>query len=1082
MSERGIRWAAALAVAACWFVAGLALTRLLFEWRFPAWLWLGRPLPVIAVGLLAALAGVLVWRRFGARVAVVSLPLLLNLVWLVDPVVDLARSRFLFAAGLWLAAVVATYLSVGDDLARWRRLGPRFVLLALWPVYWLTMSFAVGEADTFEFQVVAPQLGIAHPTGYPLYLLLGKLFTLLPIGDSVAGRLNFASTVYATLAAIVVFRLALELLRRPLPALVGAVALGLTPIFWSQAIIAEVYALHALIVAAALWLMVRLNLEYRRPTADRGPPTTDYRPQTTDFDLSSTTGSQQSAAGGRPSAVGGRLPATERRKTIVALSFVIGLGLTNHLTTVFLLPPAAVAVALTLLRESPRDGGAIGRRWSAVGRGRSFLPGLVAFTLPLLLYAYLPLRWRAVNDEPMGLSRFIDWVIGGRFQGALQLGAWLRDPARWEIVGRLLLDAWGWVYLALAVVGLAWLFRRQWRAALVLLVAAAGFTFYALNYYVPDLAVFLIPTHVVIAIWVASGAAALLDVGLLIERGIKRNTEFHRDHAERHRENLSFSVELCVSPLWNSVFLLLFMLPTILAVGSRWSAVDQSARDGGEPWARDALARPTAGAAILADSEKIAPLYYLQQAGGLRPDLDILVLPDEAAYRAELDSRLAAGQPVYLARFLPGLQGVYHLRSVGPLVEVSREPLAEPPADAAPADEAIGPLRLLGYRVEPNPTWTPAAAVTLYWTLNEPAASGEQPPTLHLRWASPLYGIETPVAGGQHPAGNYYPINAWRPGEVVADYHVLPIPVFDCLEADGCPLELQVAVAPRFAPAEQLEWTTVARLPVIPPPGPVDGQPFRAALDGFLLDAASFPAQVRPGTPLTIHYSGFRGGAEPSFALRAPDEVAEPAPAFGIISLLPYGRSAQYVAEVATDLPAGRYELVARGGAGGAALCGWLARPSAGCVLGEVEISGAPLPEGATNFADRIALLDVSLPQTELTPGGQLPLELTWQGLAPMSEDYTVFVQVLDATDRIVGQVDAWPVQGTFPTSQWTPGQVVRDPYVVQLSADLPPGEYRLNVGLYLLATLERLKVLDENGAAVDDRVEVGGLVVSSEQ
>ena len=47
-------------------------------------------------------------------------------------------------------------------------------------------------------------------------------------------------------AAVVVFRLALDLLRRPLPALAGAVALGFVPIFWSQATVAEVYTLHAL--------------------------------------------------------------------------------------------------------------------------------------------------------------------------------------------------------------------------------------------------------------------------------------------------------------------------------------------------------------------------------------------------------------------------------------------------------------------------------------------------------------------------------------------------------------------------------------------------------------------------------------------------------------------------------------------------------------------------------------------------------------------------------------------------------------------------------------------------------------------
>jgi hypothetical protein len=98
---------------------------------------------------------------------------------------------------------------------------------------------------------------------------------------------------------------------------------------------------------------------------------------------------------------------------------------------------------------------------------------------------------------------------------------------------------------------------------------------------------------------------------------------------------------------------------------------------------------------------------------------------------------------------------------------------------------------------------------------------------------------------------------------------------------------------------------------------------------------------------------------------------------------------------------------------------------------------------------------------------------LTWQGLAQMEADYTVFVQVLDAADQLVGQADAWPVQGTFPTSQWTPGETVSDPYLLQLDADLPPGDYRLHVGLYLLATGQRLAVVDGAGVAVDDKVEI---------
>ncbi|MCA9961202.1 MAG: hypothetical protein KC443_19310, partial [Anaerolineales bacterium] len=178
-----------------------------------------------------------------------------------------------------------------------------------------------------------------------------------------------------------------------------------------------------------------------------------------------------------------------------------------------------------------------------------------------------------------------------------------------------------------------------------------------------------------------------------------------------------------------------------------------------------------------------------------------------------------------------------------------------------------------------------------------------------------------------------------------------------------------------------------------------------------------------------------------------------------------------------TDMGNGRYALVAQ--TDSAARCGWLRPLSSGCVLGEVTVNGAPLPAGATNFDDKIALLDVAIPDTRLQPGGLLHLTLTWQALAAIPADYTVFVQILDSDDRIVGQVDAWPVQGTRPTSQWTPGEMVTDPYVVQLSGEMPPGQYRLIVGWYLLADLRRLPVLDEAGAPIDDKFLVPGLAVA---
>ena len=166
------------------FFGWLAASRILYEGLFPRWLWLGRPFLTLTFTALFTFASWLVWQRWAERQLspLMLTPLLLNLIYLADPVVDLGRSRFIFGAALWLVLLLWAGRRWRGQVDIWRWLGPLLVALALLPVYLSTMSRTVGQADTFEFQVVAPQLGIAHPTGYPLYLLLGKLFSLLPFG------------------------------------------------------------------------------------------------------------------------------------------------------------------------------------------------------------------------------------------------------------------------------------------------------------------------------------------------------------------------------------------------------------------------------------------------------------------------------------------------------------------------------------------------------------------------------------------------------------------------------------------------------------------------------------------------------------------------------------------------------------------------------------------------------------------------------------------------------------------------------------------------------------------------------------
>jgi hypothetical protein len=142
--------------------------------------------------------------------------------------------------------------------------------------------------------------------------------------------------------------------------------------------------------------------------------------------------------------------------------------------------------------------------------------------------------------------------------------------------------------------------------------------------------------------------------------------------------------------------------------------------------------------------------------------------------------------------------------------------------------------------------------------------------------------------------------------------------------------------------------------------------------------------------------------------------------------------------------------------------------------LGTVQVGR----QGVPSFGDRLALVEAQVDSPAARPGGQVQVSLTWQSLRPLSKDYTVFVQALGPDGRLYGQDDSWPVAGTFPTSQWRPGERVEDVHRFSLRPDAPPGRYRVIAGWYLLATMERLPVQDEQGRDAADFVEVGVLDV----
>jgi hypothetical protein len=976
---------------------GFGLSRALAETLCLPLSWLASWPGALAVAAACALVAAGCWIRLAKNAAVQTsttafLPLFLPLLYLVQRPVSL-----LAAYGWLIAGLVLPIALILQARWAWQPFPPAVLMVTAFAIYLATLGRSVGQADTFEFQVVAHNLGIAHPTGYPLYILLGKLFTFLPVG-SVATRVNLLSAVCATAAVLVLYACLWTLQQTtapsdrrtngsgPILALLGALSFGVSPTLWSQAVEAEVYALNVLLVAIILWLILQAV----------------------------------------------RLTGHRSHWWVLALAGTLGLGLTHHLTIILVLP----GIALTLLVARPR---LPPKRWLlAAGL---FLGGL-------LVYLYLPLRWPALHEGArMSLREFLSWVLGSRFKGALVLSAWRTDPVRYQIVGRLILEQWGWPGVALAVGGVVALIRQAWRVALVTLALWVPFTFYALSYYVPDLAVFMIPAHLIMAVWMGFGVWV---VARLAGRWL-------------NRQETALSL--------GSVLFALLPVSLIIQHGP---AINRSTPNPLEAWGRHVLGLALdEGAAILADSEKVAPLYYLQQTEGVRPDLEIIVLPTEAIYRSELERRIAAGQTVYLARFIPRLEGIYHLRSVsqagGQLIEVSPRPLTAAPSLEEKLDDRLGPvIRLLGF--EPGQdAWQTAYPepfrITLYWTADAPVGGIYQ---VWLRLVDALGQPQWRSSGG-HPVGNDYPTSAWRPGEIIPDSHDFVVPA-------GLPpsdYDLQVALLAPFQTASLLPagsadpWLTLGTLHVKPPleaPQPV--QPMRIWLRDGAVTGLNVSQTARPGTELPLELLVQLGNEQPEVTLGwdsgAGESLSLIDPVTGLTLITPE-MTGQYGLIMQHEQPL---------------RCGWLQGLATSCSLSRITVAGAPLPPGAVNFADLIALLQVDLPDPVLRPGEMLDVTLMWQALGPIKEDYTAFLHILDESDQIVGQVDAWPVQGTYPTSQWTPGETVHDPYRIRVGADAAPGRYRLEIGWYLLGTMRRLDVLSSAGIRIDDRVLLENLLL----
>jgi len=131
-------------------------------------------------------------------------------------------------------------------------------------VYFLTTQPNVGLLDSGEFLTASVHVGVPHPTGYPLWTILSHLFTLFPIGNG-AWEVNlfsgFCTAIAVGLVALILSNsLRWAGVRDVIAQILGAgwaIALAFSVSMWSQAVIAEVYGLHSLMVMFYVWVLYR---------------------------------------------------------------------------------------------------------------------------------------------------------------------------------------------------------------------------------------------------------------------------------------------------------------------------------------------------------------------------------------------------------------------------------------------------------------------------------------------------------------------------------------------------------------------------------------------------------------------------------------------------------------------------------------------------------------------------------------------------------------------------------------------------------------------------------------------------------
>jgi hypothetical protein len=478
---------------------------------------------------------------------------------------------------------------------RTRLVSSLLVALVAFGAGWLALMPGVAFWDTGELQAVGPLLGTAHPTGFPTYVLLGWLASVVlqPFGEP-AFRMNLLSAICLAVAAGVTVDLVRGLTGRVILGVAAGIGLALTPIAWSIATHAEAHALHLALVAILLWLLVEWDARVR------GPRVTGSAHGTADGDR--VDGTADGAGPGEAF-----VPVVDRGdRFLIAAAVVFGLSVGNHSLTLLL----ALPVGLYVLAVDPGI-------WR---RARLVLTCLAALVVTVVLvYLELPLRaapgpFRAalVYGTPNTWDGFRYILLAEQFQGSLS-DPFGELPRKFgELISRTV-SQFGILAPLIPIAFVATAVRRP-RYALLTGTATAITCFFAASYVNADINRYYLGPALMAWTWLAILAAAAVDA-LALAVG-----EPAPDHDPDRRA--------APTRTWTGLAALLIaaalLVPTTFEAHARFNAVDASRQREAAIWTDHVLDVMEPDAMIVSWWSYSTPLWYVQRVEGRRPDIAII--------------------------------------------------------------------------------------------------------------------------------------------------------------------------------------------------------------------------------------------------------------------------------------------------------------------------------------------------------------------------------------------------------------------------------------------------------------------------